>query len=168
MKRWIAAVATLVLLGAALTLGRRAPTPQSDSTASSPDECIEQMFDAAKRGDVTAYLDCFTGPERERLERELAGQPKKAFARSLVEAVTTLKGRAVFETDTSESGDTRTLLTVDRVYATRTERQTYHLVPESDAWRINSVQTATAFQPYKPYGTPVYEPAESEDGTPDR
>jgi hypothetical protein len=166
VKRWIAAVATLVLLGTALVLGRRAPSPQVDSIASSPEECIERMFDAAKRGDVTAYLDCFTGPEKERLERELTGQPKEIFAHSLVEAVTTLKGRAVFETDTGESGDTRTLLTVDRVYASRTERQTYHLVPESDTWRIYSVETATAFQPHKPYGTPVYEPAESEKGVP--
>jgi hypothetical protein len=168
VKRWIAAVATVVLLGAALMLGRRGPAPQADSNASTPEECIERMFDAAKRGDVAAYLDCFTGPERERLERELAGQPEESFARSLVEAVKSLKGRAIFETDTGESGDPRTLLSVDRVYASRTERQTYHLVPDSDAWRIYSVETATAFQPYKPYGTPVYEPAEPEQETPGR
>jgi len=168
VKRWIAAVATLVLLGAALMLGRRAPAPRADSVSSSPEDCIDRMFDSAQRGDVAAYLDCFTGPERERLERELAGQPKEAFARSLVEAVKTLKGRAVSKADNGESGDIRKRLTVDRVYASRTERQTYHLVPESDTWRIHSVETATAFQPYKPYGTPVYEPAESEEETPDR
>lgn len=168
MKRWIAALATLVLLGTALILGRRAPTPHGGSIASSPEACIDQMFDAAQRGDVVAYLDCFTGPERERLDRELAGQPEEAFARSLVEAVKTLKGRAVSNADNAETADTRARLTVDRVYASRTERQTYHLVAESSTWRIHSVETASAFQPYKPYGTPVYEPAESEEETQDR
>ncbi len=67
--------------------------------ADTPEACIERMFAAAQRGDVTAYLDCFTGSERDRLDRELAGQPPEVFARSLRDAVATLKGRAVFRND---------------------------------------------------------------------
>ncbi len=121
------------------------------------------MFDAAKDGDVPTYLDCFTGSERERLERELADQPREAFARSLVEAVESLKGRAVFEGKTDGDSGSNRVFTVDRVYLNRTERQTYHLVRESSAWRIHTVETAAAFQPDKPYGTPVYEPLPDED-----
>ena len=158
MKRWIAGLVTLGLLVAALVLGRRASVPQADAGASSPEACIQRMFDAARLGDVAAYLDCFTGQERRRLDQQLAGGSEEAFARSLVEAVATLKGRAVFAAGGSDATDGRRILTVDRVYASRMERQRYHLVLESGTWRIEAVESANAFQPYKPYGTPVYEP----------
>ena len=69
MKRWIAALLTLLPLAAVLLWGRRGrpPQPPAVATDSSPEACIERMFDAAGRGDVAAYLDCFTGAERERL-----------------------------------------------------------------------------------------------------
>jgi len=121
------------------------------------------MFEAAKQGDVETYLDCFTGAERERLERELADQPEDAFARSLVEAVESLKGRAVFKGSADGDPEANWVLPVDRVYVNRMERQTYHLVRESNVWRIHTVETATSFQPDKPYGTPVYEPPPDEE-----
>jgi len=116
------------------------------------------MFEPAKQGDVETYLDCFTGSERERLERELSDQPKEAFARSLVEAVESLKGRAVFKGEADGDSESNWVLPVERVYANRVERQTYRLVRESNEWRIHTVETAISFQPDKPYGTPVYEP----------
>jgi hypothetical protein len=115
------------------------------------------MFAAAEAGLVDAYLDCFTGAERQRLERQLAGQPREAFARSLVEAVSTLKGRAVFRPAGSGDGENRTWRTVDRVYANRTERQEYQLVRQAGGWRIETVRSAAATQPEKPYGSPVFD-----------
>jgi len=156
LKRWIAGLITAALIVTVLVIAQqRGPSPRNTPAAESPEACIKRMFNAAKQGDVETYLDCFTGSERERLERELAGQPKEAFARSLVEAVESLKGRADFEGDAD--GDSKSSWIVDRVYANRIERQTYHLVRESNVWRIHSVETATSFQPDKPYGTPVYE-----------
>lgn len=157
MKRWIAGLGTAALIAVVLANAlRRGPPSAKISAAESPGACIRRMFDAAKQGDVETYLDCFTGSERERLERELADQPKDAYARSLVEAVESLKGRADFEG--SADGDSKSSWIVDRVYTNRIERQTYHLVRESNVWRIHTVETATSFQPDKPYGTPVYVP----------
>jgi hypothetical protein len=115
------------------------------------------MFAAAAAGDVAAYVACFTGTERGRLERELVDGRREAFARSLVQAVTELRGRAVFAEAPLDPEADAARYTVDRVYPTRTERQVYELVREAGGWRIQSVHTARAFQPETPYGTPVFE-----------
>jgi hypothetical protein len=164
LKRWIAGLVTATLIVIVLVIARRrGPLPANPSAGATPEACIERMFEAARQGDVETYLNCFTGSERDRLDRELGDQPRTAFARSLVEAVESLKGRAVFEGKTDGDPESNRALTVDRVYLNRTERQTYQLVRESGAWRIHTVQTATPFQPDKPYGTPVYEPPPDEE-----
>lgn len=161
MKRIVAGLLTLLLLGAVLWFGRGASTPpdQTPATAASdtPEACIERMFAAAQQGEVPAYLNCFAGPERDRLERELAGQPPQAFARSLQDAVAGLKGRAVFRNEAPDTAADSASYTIDRVYESRTERQRYQLTRQSGIWRIQSVATANPFQPAKAYGTPVYE-----------
>ncbi len=113
------------------------------------------MFNAAAEGDVATYVDCFSGPERERLERELADKRRDAFARSLIEAVASLRGRAVFAAGPVDADRAR--YTVDRVYERRTERQTYDMVRQSQTWRIERVRTAQPFQPETAYGTPVFQ-----------
>jgi hypothetical protein len=160
LKRTLAAIITILVLGLALWFGRGRPAASpspATSGAATPEACIERMFDAAKQGDVAAYLNCFTGPERQRLQRDLAGQPQEAFRQSLVDAVATLKGRAVFASSPVGDPSQPVIYTVDRVYDNRTERQTYELVCEAGTWRIRDMQAANAFQPDKAYGTPVYE-----------
>lgn len=161
MKRIVAGLITLLILGGVLWYGRGTPTPPpagpSPAGADTPEACIERMFAAAQRGDVTAYLDCFAGAERDRLERELAGQPADVFARSLRDAVATLKGRAVFRNGGPDAAANTASYTIDRVYESRTERQRYQLIRQSGTWRIQSVAVADPFQPDKPYGSPVYE-----------
>jgi hypothetical protein len=167
LKRALAASLTIALLAAALWLGRgRTPSTSFTSAADTPEACIDRMFAAAAGGDVAAYLHCFAGPERDRLERELAGQPREVFERSLREAVAPLKGRAVFRNDPADQAAEQASYTIDRIYENRTERQTFQLVCQSGVWRISSVQAADAFQPEKAYGTPVFEetPAETEEG----
>ena len=165
MRRFLAALITAAIFGAVLWFGRGdvPPSPATGSGADTPDRCIQRMFEAAAVGDVATYVDCFSGRERERLERELADGRREALARSLTDAVATLRGRAVFAD--GPIGDDRARYTVDRVYESRTERQTYEMVRESGTWRIESVRTAQPFQPDTPYGTPVFEeqPPEEED-----
>lgn len=169
MKRMLAGLLTLLVLGAVLWQGRgRPPAPlPAPAAADTPEACIERMFAAAQRGDVPAYLDCFTGSERDRLERALAGQKQDAFAQSLRDAVATLKGRAVFRNgpaDAAAAAADTASYTIDRVYETRTERQLYQLTCQSGLWRIETVATANPFQPDKAYGSPVYEDAEPSGG----
>jgi hypothetical protein len=115
------------------------------------------MFTAAGDGNVDAYLACFTGPERKRLDQQLSDQSRDAFARGLIEAISTLKGRAVFLVGELQPNDSAAQVTVDRVYASRTERQKYRLIRNSRGWRIESVESAAAYQPVRPYGASVFD-----------
>ena len=164
MKRLVAALITLGLLTVVFALRRpsSAPVP-SQTAAASPEQCIEQMFAAAEQGDVAAYLDCFTGPERDRLARELQDQSSEEFARGLVQTIEALKGLAVYRNSADEKDARQLQLTVERIYAHRTERQFYELVQDVDRWRVNSVRRAEAYQPAKAYGTPVFQPPAAED-----
>jgi hypothetical protein len=165
VKRAAAALVTLALLAAAVWFGRGAAPVAKGSPGSTPADCIERMFAAAERGDVEAYLDCFTGSERERLARELAAQPRDDYARSLTQSIGDLKGRAIF--DASAGGDAaEATLTVERVYVHRIERQKYRLVNESGAWRIAAVEAAAPLQPEKAYGQPVYDLAPAAEAPP--
>jgi hypothetical protein len=165
LKRILSAAITVVVFGAVLWLGRgdRHAAPRPGAGADTPEQCIGRMFTAAAAGDVAAYVDCFRGPERERLERELVDGRREAFARSLQDAVGSLRGRAVFADGTIAADADAARYTVDRVYESRTERQVYDLVRESGVWRIEAVRTMQPFQPETPYGAPVFEPPPTEE-----
>jgi hypothetical protein len=165
MKQIIAAVATLGLVGAALWFGRR-PPPAESTPPATPAECIERMFAATERGDVEGYLDCFTGLQRDRLERELASQSREDFARSLRQSIQELKGRAVFDAPARDVASREINVTVERVYVHHLERQTYHFVNQSGAWRIDDVQSPHPIQPEKAYGQPVFELAPTIEESP--
>lgn len=155
MKRAVALLATSLLLAGAVLLGRPARDQTPGSPAAAPEDCIERLFEAAERGDVPGYLDCFTGQQRARLAREVAAQSPDVFARSLAEAVRTLKGRAVSRRGDGAAAD-RAALVVERIYSHRNEAQTYHLVRSGGHWRIEAVDGDTKFQPPIAYGTPVF------------
>jgi hypothetical protein len=161
LKRWLALLATAIILAAVLIAGRGKGPPATHQPAAnstiSPEQCIERMFDAAERGDVDAYLDCFTGPQRQQIERELTSQTRQSFSQSLVDAIKPLKGRAMIGSPPAEPAANQVELTVERIYANRNETQTYQLLRQSDAWRITAVRSADAFQPPITYGTPVFE-----------
>jgi hypothetical protein len=162
VKRLLAWMTTGVLLLAALWLGRGAAPPgAAPPTADSPEACLERMFQAAERGDVSAYLDCFTGTQRARLERELRGQNETAFGESLRAAVQQLKGRAIHrppaaQTSQAAAAADRAEMRVERIYAGRNEQQIYLLIRDGTAWRVRDIRDASAYQPPVPYGTPVY------------
>lgn len=155
MKRGATLAATLALLGAAVYFGRDR-SQFASAPAASPTECIELMFTAAERGDVEAYLACFTGAELRRLSTERDAQPRERFAAALVESVAPLKGRAVNGPSNAHGGD-RARLEIERIYEHHGERQTYAFRREADGWRIESVGAVQRFQQAIPYGTPVYD-----------
>lgn len=160
MKHALAGIVTLALIAGVLLVGRgqRAATVP---TAASPEECVEQMLAAADRGDIDAYLDHFTGRQRDEIARDLAQQTREGFARSLAEAQTAMKGRSVQLAATDAKAATGPPLdtaevTVERVYANHNQRQTYLLRRTSAGWKIEALRGATNFQPPVPYGTPVW------------
>jgi hypothetical protein len=155
MKRIFAGLITIGLLALTLVLSRRPNAPPESGAENSPEKCIERMFTLAEEGNVAGYLDCFTGEERRRLERELGEQTVEAFAQSLQDAVQELKAHVVFAPEEKEPNQVQ--VTVERVYANRTERQQFHLVQKENDWRVFRIESAQAYQPEVPYGTPVFE-----------
>lgn len=155
MKRTVTLAATLTLLAAAIYFGSSRPEPAA-APAASPAECIERMFAAAERGDVEAYLACFTGAELRRLSTEREAQPRERFAAALVESVRPLKGRAINGPSNVFDGD-RAQLEIERIYEHHGERQSYAFRRETGGWRIDSVGAVERFQQAIPYGTPVYD-----------
>ena len=154
MKQSAALLTTALLLAVAFYLSRTVRNPSS--VAASPEACLKRMFQAAEQGEVDAYLNCFTGQQRQRLERELGNQGASAFAASLKSALDKLKGRAL-SGSSKVADDDRARMTVERIYERHAERQDYHFVRDSAGWRIESVGQVQEFQPPIPYGTPVYE-----------
>jgi hypothetical protein len=163
VKRWAAALVTLLLVSAAILAGRKSSPP---SPATTPEVCVEQMFQAAQHGDVEGYLACFAGEQRLKLDRELAEQGPEAFADALRAAVEPLKGHAVFAAKSpaaaTASGSDVAELSVERIYAHRNDLQSYRLRRSSGAWQIEALRSAENFQPPEPYGKPVFALPEDE------
>ena len=155
MKRVVAGVVTVAILAGVVWFSQRsqnespeaqaqtadepAPSRSSEDSGPEPQDCIQRMFVAAEQGNIEDYLDCFSGQERERLQQQLDGQPPDQFAAALVQAIQPLKGHAVHE---AKIQGNQAQLLVERVYASRNERQRYILVRDSDQWRITAVHSA--------------------------
>lgn len=165
MKRIVAGVLTAALMGVLLWSGLGRPsgrpvpgtgTATGTGRASQPDPAevrLNSLLDGAWRGDVSAYLDCFGGPLRERLEREVNERGRDAFADDLRRAARARKSHAIFAVE--PEGEDTARITVETVYPDRNERQTYHLVRESRDWLVSDVETVRSQVPQAKYGAPA-------------
>jgi hypothetical protein len=163
MKRVIAGLLTVALMGVLLWSGRNRPAPsasagpepsQSVSNAPNPAEVrVGSLLKSALNGDVAGYLDCFSGPLRQRLEREVGERGRDAFAADLKRAAQSRKSHAIFAVEPEGTDAAR--ITVETVYPDRNERQTYHLAQESGTWLVNDVETIRSQVPKAKYGMPA-------------
>lgn len=153
-KKTAAGVITaLVVAVLVISAGLRSSRRMADAT---PEQCLDRMFEATKRGDVASYLDCFTGDLRGQLEAAAAKDGAPAFCEYLKQVAAPIKGRAILHHKTEFSGPAEVRLVVDRVYEGRPwEFQTYRLQRESGQWRIAAVEPPQPHEPPVPYGTPV-------------
>ncbi len=174
MKSLVAGILTAALLAAMLYLGsRRAAStpstePQSAETPGDPgatpaEETVRGLIRSGDEGDVDGYLAAFTGPIRERLEREVATRGREAFAGDLRRAAGARKGHAVYAAE--PDGDLASKVVVETVYPDRNERQTYRVVASDDGWRVAEVATVRSRQPSVPFGASI-NPSTSEGTTP--
>jgi hypothetical protein len=161
LKRIVAGFITALVLATLLIV---AAVRSAGPVAQTPEQCLEQMFQAMKDGDTSAYLRCFTGELRERLERNATEQTTRKFAEYLRETMAPVKGRAVYKTEAS--GDDHVRLVVDRVYEQRQwEYQGYRLRRESGTWKIYAIDPTELHDPPVPYGTPALPTPEGESPT---
>jgi hypothetical protein len=102
---------------------------------------------------VPAYLDAFSGPLRQRLEREVNERGRAVFADDLRRAARSRKSHAVFAAEPDGPGSAR--VTVETVYPDRNERQTYRVDKVDGGWAVAEVETVKSHQPKSKFGTPA-------------
>jgi hypothetical protein len=126
--------------------------PGGDSEADSPDAAVSRMHEAAKRGDIVAYLDCFTGRLRDRMEQAREDMGDDRFRRHLQETAAQVKGIAVSDQE-ERRGKAR--MRVEFVHAEFHEAQWISVRVERGQWRIYAMGESERVIPPVKYGTPV-------------
>lgn len=165
MKRLLAGLLTAALMALLIRSGLRAPAPgiaagtaaDVSSTDANPlagaEATVRALLADASAGDVSAYLDAFAPPLRDRLGREADERGRAAFAESLRSAALARKGHAVFAPEPDGPGAARVV--VEAVYPDRNERQTYRLERAGGSWRVADVATVRAHRPKVKFGEPA-------------
>jgi hypothetical protein len=161
MNRIIAGVLTVALMGVLLFLGvnrtsQTIPLAGAGSSSDKPDPTearLATLLKTAGQGDLAGYLNCFTGPLRERLEREVNERGRDVFTADLKRAAGSRKSHAIFAVE--PEGPSAARIVVETVYPDRNERQTYHLTEQAGLWLVVDVETIRSQVPKARYGTPA-------------
>src|SRR5438128_4268600 len=160
-----AKVVTGVVLVAALGIvvgrksGWRMPevsdlAPQAAAKAEpTPQDAIYSMLDAARLGDVKAYLASYSGQMATSLRQSLAETTDAGFAKYLKDSNAAIKGIAISEPQTITDREVK--VRVEYVYQDRNEAQTMYLEKSPGGWKIARVDGAERVKTLVPYGTPV-------------
>lgn len=140
------------------TAGRRSPSPPAVRAAQAeqapaPQDAIYAMLDAARQGDVNAYLGCYTGAMRTALEASLRESGAENLARYLRDSNASIKGVAVSQPEGPGGAGFR--VRVEYVYQDRNEIQNVYLEKVGPVWKIARVDGAERVKTLVPYGTPV-------------
>jgi hypothetical protein len=118
-----------------------------------PQDAIYGMLDAARAGNVAAYLASYTGPMRASLQESVRETTDAAFSGYLRDSNTAIKGIAVGEPQMTS--DREATVRVEYVYQDRNEAQTMHLEKAGGEWKIARVESAERVKTLVPYGTPA-------------
>jgi hypothetical protein len=122
-------------------------------TAQEPQDVIYAMLDAARAGDVKAYLAHYTGAMEGALRQSISESSGTAFAKYLQDQQAAIKGVAVSEPEIT--GDAEAKVRVEYVYEDRNEIQTIYLERAGDGWKIARAASDERIKTLIPYGTPV-------------
>ena len=144
MKRggWQASAASLSNLVAA-----RAPA------GATPQDTVYRMMDAARDGNVRAYLGCYTGQMESTLRQIVAEKGEASLATYIRNFNASVKGIAIREPQPTAERAVR--LRVEFVYRDRNEAQIYYLEQGGGNWKIARQENAEGVKTLVPYGTTV-------------
>jgi hypothetical protein len=150
-----AQVLSIVVLIAALTfvIARRRERAGAPASGPGPQDAVYAMLDAARTGDVRAYLDSTTGALRRSLEQAAAESGQVEFARYLRESNAPIKGVAITEPEVLSEREVK--MRIEYVYADRNEVQYALAEKQGSVWRISRLDAAERIRSIVPYGTPV-------------
>ncbi len=113
---------------------------RSDEAPRTPESVIWRSSDAARKGDAKAYLDCFHGALRERLERAAQDMGQDQFSEYLKKLDQELTGIAV--SDLEQPDNDTASLRVEFVYQGRSDVQKYAFELVTGSWRIVGIGDA--------------------------
>lgn len=131
----------------------RAVLRPAERTDPEPQDTIYAMMNAARAGEVKAYMACYTGPMIASLDRTLAATTEAGFGKYLKETNATVMGVTVF--DPERIGETEAKVRVEYVYKDRNESQTVFLEKGPGGWKISRTDAEERVGTPIPYGTPV-------------
>lgn len=134
----------------ALSLAPDPPDP--DALLSRP---VETAYEAARRGDLSRYLDQFTDPLLAQLSATRADKGDPYLRDYLDRQTAPLKGLAADLTRKKALDPDAVRLPVEFVYADRNEVQWFVLRRAGDRWRISRIESVRSAPTLIPYGTPV-------------
>ena len=129
------------------------PSLSAQKSEATPQDRIYAMLDAARDGNVSAYLACYTGQMDTSLRQSVAETTEEKFAAYLKESNAAIKGVALMEPQ--QLTDREVKVRVEYVYQDRNEVQIVYLEKAGGAWKISRVDSAERVKTLVPYGTPV-------------
>jgi hypothetical protein len=155
----LTAAVLLAILGLVVLRSNQWRLPSSNwtalglkKTAATPEDAVYAMLDAARVGNVRAYLDCFSGSLKDQLVATVRESTEGKFKSYLTTQNAAFQSIAVMVTD---RGDTQAIVRLEYVYKDRNEVQNVELKKEGTSWKISNVEGAQPMRTLIPYGTPV-------------
>lgn len=127
--------------------------PAAPKAEPSPQDAIYAMLDAARAGDVKAYLANYTGEMDTALKQSLAETTEAGFSKYLKDSNAAVKGVAISESQSLTDREVK--VRVEYVYQDRNEAQMMYLQKGAGGWKIARVDGAERVKTLVPYGTPV-------------
>ncbi len=118
-----------------------------------PQDAVYRMLDAARAGDVNAYVACYSGQMETSLRRSIGETTEAGFAKYLKDSNAAIKGVAIAEPQLLSEREVK--LRVEYVYQDRNEAQTVYLEKAGARWKIARVEGVERVKTLVPYGTPV-------------
>jgi hypothetical protein len=147
--RILASIVLAVAIG--VPVGRRLGRPPRPPAE--PQDAVYAMLDAARAGDVKAYLACYTGTMESALRQTVSESTTLAFAKYLKDSNSAIKGVAI--SDPQTTGDSEVKLRVEYVYQDRNEVQMIYVEKRPNGWKIARADSEERIKTLIPYGTPV-------------
>jgi hypothetical protein len=162
MKQRLPAIITILLIISAIVFfARRHQTTSTSKAPVTPEDVIWRMSDAAREGDVNAYLDCFDGALKSNLQRTVAEMGEAQFSQYLKRLNGEMTGIAV--SDFERVSENEATLRVEFVFRGKNEAQKHHFKLINGDWKIEKLDGAEQIKPLTPYGSDVIEKEESKD-----
>jgi hypothetical protein len=153
MKKRLPVIVTVSLIAGALVFfaaRQRLKTADPGFNVANPESVIWRMSDAARIGDVEAYLNCFEGELRRNLEKTVADMGERKFGEYLKRLNEEITGIAV--SDLKLTGEAGANLRVEFVYHGKNDAQQHYLVLRDGAWKIDRVDESERIKTLIPYG----------------